>query len=144
MVQLSTALSSDLHLVFVHQKTSSDKGSGRGLFTSCLIKEGELIVQIPSNCLPNLRTITSLRVQSPDSSLLSEIRLLPLTGLSAHQQLTLFILLESKNRSFWREYILSLPSISEFAGVPLLWPTSLREMLPPATKRTDLILMKQR
>lgn len=64
--------------------------------------------------------------------------------LSAHQQLTIFILFESWNRksSWWKEYIASLPPLSDFKGMPILWTRHWQNQLPQATQGVPFQILK--
>src|SRR5438046_786060 len=97
-------------------------GSGRGLFASADVEEGETLIYIPANCLVNLGTLGDLHSKYPEFDSLSQPADYSVKGLSAHQQLTIFLLFESWNRkrSWWKGYIASLPQLSEFKGMPLL------------------------
>jgi len=61
--------------------------------------------------------------------------------LTSHQVFVVFILLETEkgNESQWKEYISSLPPLSSFEGMPLLWSAKARKSLPPAAKRAALL-----
>ena len=61
--------------------------------------------------------------------------------LTSHQVFTVFILLETAKgaESKWKEFISSLPSLSSFEAMPLLWDAKARKNLPPAAKRTTPI-----
>jgi hypothetical protein len=54
--------------------------------------------------------------------------------LSAHQQLTIFLIFEiwKGNKSWWREYIYSLPSPAAFRGMPVFWSSTWQKHLPQA------------
>lgn len=89
----------------------------------------------------NLDTLTPLHSQYPEFPLPSfQADEESVKELSAHQQLTIFLLFESWNRksSWWKEYITSLPSLSEFKGMPLVWTRNWQNQLPPAAKGTYL------
>ena len=60
--------------------------------------------------------------------------------LTSHQVFTVFILLETEKgeRSEYKEYIKSLPPLSSFEGMPLLWSAKARRSLPPAAIRISL------
>lgn len=123
--------------------SSSDKiGAGRGLFATRHVEEGETLVRIPSNCLVNLTTLGNLHLKYPESFFTPTRADNSVKELSAHQQLTIFLLLESWNRktSWWKEYIASLPPLSEFKGMPLLWTRTWQNQLPPAAKGTPHLI----
>jgi len=54
--------------------------------------------------------------------------------LSAHQQLTIFLIFEmwKGTKSWWREYINSLPALASFRGMPVFWISYWHKRLPPA------------
>ena len=121
-------------------------GAGRGLFASEPIEEGEIILQINSDCLVNLDYPTlppECKKYSPPLPLISpcsEGIVLTFCGswshLSTHQQLTLYLLLfKDDEKVCLKEYCSSLPALEEFAGMPLLWTDDWSDRLPPATKR---------
>jgi len=41
-------------------------GSGRGIFVTEHIGEGELLIRIPANCLINMDTLTALHAEYPE------------------------------------------------------------------------------
>jgi hypothetical protein len=116
---------------------SANSGAGRGLFATRDIDQGETLIRIPEDCFIAYGVLDATFPEfSP--AIWRRLILFSVKDLTSHQVFVVFILLESEkgNKSQWKEYISSLPPVSSFEGMPLLWSANARKSLPPAAKRT--------
>ena len=136
----STALlsaTSKVRLFTLHTKL----GAGRGLFATRDIDQGETLIHIPEECFIAYGVLDS---KFPEWTQQLEEADFSAKEFTSHQVFVVFILLETEKgeESQWKEYISSLPPLSSFEGMPLLWAAKARKKLPSATKRTLFPLTK--
>jgi hypothetical protein len=113
----------------------ANSGAGRGLFATRDIDQGETLIRIPEDCFIAYGVLDAIFPELPCKLEETDFSVKELTS---HQVFVVFILLESEkgDKSQWKEYISSLPPLSSFEGMPLLWSAKGRKSLPPPAKRT--------
>ncbi|KAJ1336048.1 protein-histidine N-methyltransferase [Microdochium nivale] len=98
-------------------------GRGIGLVSTREIKPGEVVLEIPLDCLRTLDTVPK-----------SLVRRLP-PRISVHGLLAADLALDnntwSQHRAAWNAVC---PKPDELSTVPLVWPRELQDLLPPAAR----------
>lgn len=135
------------------------RSSGRGIYATNSLKKGELIMNIPHSFLLNFTTVMAhisryngmqdeLHIYVPFDNLdgdqftniYSKLTREEILELSSFQLLSIYLTFEKQRgtNSFWKPFLDMLPSMEDFALMPIHWSDETCKLSPDSTQKSSL------